>query len=45
VSSYLTRHEVLETDLTREHVELGPADKRPRRPFLQFFRRRDSGEG
>jgi predicted PurR-regulated permease PerM len=45
VSSYLTRHEVLETDLTREHVELGPADKRPRRPFLRFFRRRDSGEG
>jgi predicted PurR-regulated permease PerM len=45
VSSYLTRHEVLETDLTREHVELGPADKRPRRPFLRFVRRRDSGEG
>jgi predicted PurR-regulated permease PerM len=45
VSSYLTRHEVLETDLTREHVELGPAENRPRRSFLRFLRRRDSDEG
>lgn len=39
VSSYLTRHEVLETDLTREHVAEGPAEERPRKGF-GFLRRR-----
>jgi predicted PurR-regulated permease PerM len=39
VSSYLTRHEVLETDLTREHVAQGPVDARPRRG-LGWFRRK-----
>jgi predicted PurR-regulated permease PerM len=40
VSSYLTRHEVLETDLTREHVDVGPPDPRPR-GIRALFRRRD----
>jgi predicted PurR-regulated permease PerM len=42
VSSYLTRHEVLETDLTREHVAEGPAEERPRKG-LGFLRRRAPG--
>jgi predicted PurR-regulated permease PerM len=40
VSSYLTRHEVLETDLTREHTGVGPADPRPR-GIRSLFRRRE----
>jgi predicted PurR-regulated permease PerM len=40
VSSYLTRHEVLETDLTREHVEVGPPDPRPR-GIRALLRRRE----
>jgi predicted PurR-regulated permease PerM len=40
VSSYLTRHEVLETDLTREHVDVGPPDPRPR-GIRALLRRRE----
>jgi predicted PurR-regulated permease PerM len=40
VSSYLTRHEVLETDLTRERTEVGPPDPRPR-GIRALLRRRE----
>jgi predicted PurR-regulated permease PerM len=39
VSSYLTRHEVLETDLTREHSPETPVEGRPRRPFSWLRRK------
>jgi predicted PurR-regulated permease PerM len=43
ISSYLTRHEVLETDLTREHVPADPPATRPR-GFRWFRRRRGDDE-
>jgi predicted PurR-regulated permease PerM len=33
VSSYLTRHEVVDTELTREQTTEGPSERKPRRPF------------
>jgi predicted PurR-regulated permease PerM len=42
VSSYVTRHEVLETDLTREHVRADPPPAGSR--GLRWFRRRASAD-
>jgi predicted PurR-regulated permease PerM len=41
VSSYLTRHEVVDTDLTREQTAEGPAERKPRRGL----RRRPDADG
>ncbi len=40
VSSYLTRHEVLETELTREHVAEEPTAEAPRNGLAARLRRR-----